>query len=425
MTIDVRTPQGHALTASDRSQVISDALRQMARVSRFADTKAITRAPIAVGRRRDYVTPILFLVLFVLPVLAGIAYYGFIASDRFITEARFAIRPALGGVEKTTTTVKADEKAAPDPIGPTLDTTQASILQNTLITMEYIHSRPMIEALERDGMPVREMFSRGSIDRPNRFNPAKPIEKFLRYWHERVEVGVEQHSGVVTLHVNAFTPEESLALTRAVIAEAERMINEVSVRARASSLGEMTRELGRAEERVDKLRVAMRDLRNKEGMIDAQRSADATMKMLGELRDKRVSLLVRQMTLGHDLAPTARAMQELQTNIKQLDETIAGIEQASASASPQERRLLSATLGSFEVLETELRNAERYHSYVKATQERAKILADRQLVFFNPVVEPILPTSSQAPRRLLSILSVIAGSGTLLFAGLLARKVAG
>ena len=413
MTVDIRNPQGQPLTVADRSRVISESLRQMARVSRFADAKAVTRAPITLSRRRDIVTPILFLCLFVLPVLAGIAYYGFIASDRFITEARFAIRPAIGGAEKAT----------PDSIGSTLGIPQAMILQDTVITMEYIHSRPMIEALERSGTPARALFSRDSIDFPSRFDPKKPIEKFLRYWQDRVEVAAESHSGIVTLRVNAFTPEESLSLTRALMVEAERMINELTVRARNSAVEETTRELVRAEEQMTKLRVAMRDLRNKDGVLDAQRTAEANLKMLGELRGQRIQLQVKQTTLARDLAPEARSMQELQTQIRQIDDTIAQIERASTSNSPQERRALSETLGNFEALETDRKNAEKYFSQVITAHERAQIIAARQLEFFSPVVEPILPTSSQAPRRLLAIVSVIASAGGLFFAGLLTRKL--
>lgn len=413
MTVDIRNPQGQPLTVADRSRVISESLRQMARVSRFADAKSVARAPIAIGRRRDYVTPALVLCLFVLPVLAGIGYFGLIASDRFITETRFAIRPAVGGAER----------AAPDAIGSTLGIPQAMILQDTVITMEYIHSRPMIEALERQGIPLRAMFSRASIDYPSRFNPERSIEKFVRYWQDRVEVSADAASGIVTMTVSAFTPEESLSLTRAILAEAERMTNELTVRARNSALDETRRELARSEETMARVRLALRDLRNKDGVLDAQRTAEANLKMLSELRGQRIQLQVRQGTLARDLAPEARSMQELQSQIRQIDDTIAGIERAATSTTPQERRVLSETMTSFENLESERRNAEKYHAQVIAAHERAQIIAARQLEFFSLVVEPVLPASSQSPRRVLAIVSVIAAAAALLFAGLFVRRV--
>ena len=407
--VELGNPRPRPLAAmADRSRGLSGSLRQMA-VARFTDAAA-PRAPIALARRRDYVGPILFLCLFVIPVVAGIAYYGLVASDRFVTEARFAIRPAVGGEEKAGSS-------------STLGIPQAMITQDTAIAMEYIHSRPMIEALERNGMPVREMFSRASIDYPSRFDAAKPIERFLRYWRDRVETAAEGHSAIVTLRVNAFSPEESLALTRAVMAEAERMVNELTVRNRASALEETTRELARTEEQMTNLRLAMRDLRNTDGVLDAGRTADANLKMLGELRSTRISLQIRQTTLARDLGPGAGSMQELKTQIAQIDETIAGIERASASTAPQEKRLLSETMGSFEALETERRNIDKYFAQVITAHERAQIIAARQLEFFSPVVEPILPTSSQAPRRALAVVSVIAAASALFLSGLVTRKL--
>ena len=90
MTVDVRNPQGRALTPAERSKVISESLRQMARVSRFANRRKGGRGSYGGTRKSDPAVPILFVVLFVLPVLAGAAYYGLIASDRYVTEARFA-----------------------------------------------------------------------------------------------------------------------------------------------------------------------------------------------------------------------------------------------------------------------------------------------------------------------------------------------
>ncbi|NKE12637.1 capsule biosynthesis protein, partial [Mycobacterium tuberculosis] len=141
--------------------------------------------------------------------------FGLIASDRYVSEARFAIRPALGTADK----------AAPDSVGTSSGVPSQMVAQDTLITNEYIHSRPMIEAIEAK-LPIRAWFSRDSIDYFSRFDAEKPIEKFLRYWKRRVGVDVESGSGIMSLTVEAFDPDESLAIAKAVMTEAERMVND-------------------------------------------------------------------------------------------------------------------------------------------------------------------------------------------------------
>ncbi|WP_204268515.1 hypothetical protein, partial [Escherichia coli] len=67
--------------------------------SRFADRKKGIRSYQSHVKSDPWV-PVLFVVCFLIPALAGAVYYGLIASDRYVTEARFALRPALGSSEK-------------------------------------------------------------------------------------------------------------------------------------------------------------------------------------------------------------------------------------------------------------------------------------------------------------------------------------
>jgi capsular polysaccharide transport system permease protein len=99
MSVEIRNPRGQPLTTADRSNAVAESLRQIARVSRFADRKKGIRSYQS-HVKTDPLIPLLFLLCFVIPTLAAVAYYGFIVSDRFVVESRFALRPALGSVEK-------------------------------------------------------------------------------------------------------------------------------------------------------------------------------------------------------------------------------------------------------------------------------------------------------------------------------------
>ncbi|WP_132256033.1 capsule biosynthesis protein [Methylobacterium segetis] len=411
MSVEIRNPQGQPLTPADRSQAVAESLKQLARVSRFADRKKGIRSYQSHVKADPWV-PFLFALCFVLPTLVGVIYFGLIASDRYVTEARFALRPAIGSVEK----------AAPDAVGTNSGSPMHQMVaQDTLITYSYIHSRPMVEAVEAK-VPLRQIFSRDEIDFVSRFDAEKPIEKFLKYWKNRVDVEIEQTSGIMTLTVNAFEAAESLAITKAILAESERMVNQLSVEARNDALAESTRELKLAEERITRLRLAVRDLRNQDGVLDAQKTNETNLKVLTELRTTRINLSV-QLTLSlRDLAPESRRIIDLKTQIKDLDDNIARIERQSASQDPEQKRLLSDSLTRFEALDNERKDAEKYYSKVIAAHERARIIAARQIEFFNLVVQPVLAESAQQPRRLLMISLIAAGSAVLFAAALFARK---
>ncbi|TXN62751.1 capsule biosynthesis protein [Methylobacterium sp. WL18] len=411
MNMEIRKAEGQPVTTADRQQAITESLRQIARMSRFVDRKKGIRSYQSHVKNDPWI-PILFVLCFVLPTLAGALYFGLIASDRYVSEARFAIRPALGTADK----------AAPDSVGTSSGVSSQMVAQDTLITYEYILSRPMLEIIESK-LPIREWFSRDSIDYFSRFDPEKPVEKFLRYWKRRVGIEVESGSGIMSLTVEAFDPSESLAITQAVMKEAERMVNDLSVKSREDAVAESTRELKLAEERMTKIRLAMRDLRNREGVLDAQKSNEANLKVVSELRAARINLAV-QLAIGQrDLGPESRRIIDIKQQIKDLDENIARIERQSASQDPEQKRLLSDALTRFEALENDRKNAEKYYQQVLTAHERARIVAARQIEFFSPIVEPVKAESSVEPRRMLMISLVTAGAAVLFAASMFARKM--
>ena len=411
MNMEIRKAEGQPLTTADRQQAVAESLRQIARMSRFADRKKGIRSYQSHVKSDPWI-PVLFVLCFVLPVMAGALYYGLLASDRYVTEARFAIRPAIGSAEKAT----------PDSVGTSAGVPNQMVAQDTLITYEYIGSRPMLEAIEAQ-LPVRAWFSRDSIDYVSRFDPEKPIEKFVRYWKRRVGVDVESNSGIMSLTVEAFDPAESLAIAQAVMKEAERMVNDLSVKAREDAVSESTRELKLAEERMMKIRLAVRDLRNRDGVLDAQKANEANIKVVSELRAARINLAV-QLAIGQrDLGPESRRIIDIKQQIRDLDDNIARIERSSASQDPDQKRLLSDALTRFEALENDRKNAERYYQQVLTAYERARIIASRQIEFFSPIVQPVKAESSTEPRRILMISLITAGAAVLFAATLFVRKL--
>ncbi|MBB5763540.1 capsule biosynthesis protein [Methylorubrum rhodesianum] len=395
MSTEISSPSGAPLTTADRSTAVAESLKRFARIARQSDHKKGIRA-YQTHIRRDPWIPALFLVLFLLPTLVTAGYFYLIASDRYITEARFALRPALGNVDK----VQSDET------GSNSSMSKQMIAQDTLITISYIASRQMVEAMERQ-MPLRDMYSRDGIDFFSRFDANEPIELFLRYWRKRVTTHVDSNGGIVTLNVAAFDPEESYRLAQALMDESERMVNELSVRSRNAALAESTRELKNAEERLLTVQRAMRDLRNRAGVLDAQSANKNNLMVIAELRKKRIELSVQLNQSLRDLSPERRPIQDLKAQIQDLDDNIEKIERQMTSTDPDQRRLLSEAMTEFEGLENERKNAQLYYNKVLAASEQARIIANRQIEFFTPVVSPVVPISAIEPRRHL-ITSIVA-----------------
>lgn len=200
------------------------------------------------------------------------------------------------------------------------------------------------------------------------------------------------------------------------------MVNALSMRARADAVVESERELKRAEERMTKIRVAVAALRNKDGVLDAQKTNDSNLKVIAELRTARINLAVQLIQGQRDLSPETRRIQDMKAQLKDLDDNIARIERQSASEDPEQRRILADSLTRFEAFDADRADAEKYFSKVLTANERARIMAERQIEFFTQIVQPVKPESSQQPRRLLLIALIAGGAAVVFTATVVARK---
>ena len=411
MNMEIRRAAGKSLKAPDRQRAITEALQQFTRLSSVMDRKKGVRSYQSHIKDDPWI-PILFVICFVLPVAIGGLYYGLIASDRYVTETQFAIRPAVGSAEK----------AAPDEVGTNSGTVNSTIAQDSLITLEYVHSRPLLETVEAQ-LPIRAWFSRDDIDYFSRLDPGKSIEKRLRYWRRRVDIDVDSVSGIMWLSVEAFEPGESLAITQAILKAADEMVNGLSARAREDAVAESARELKRAEARVRQISAALTDLRNRAGVLDALKSNESNLATITQLRNMRVNLAVQLAVGQRDLGPASRNIIDIKQQIADLDANIARLQRESAGEAPEQKRQLSSALTQFEALENERKGAEKYYESARKANEHARIIAARQVEYFNPIVVPVKAESSTEPRRTLMISLITAGAAVLFAAALFARKL--
>src|SRR5690606_16410638 len=106
-----------------------------------------------------------------------------------------------------------------------------SATQDAYVVTSFIHSSEMLQRLGAT-LDYRAMFDRPEADQWARIDTEAPLEAFLRYWREHVSAYIDGPSGIVTLRVRAFRPEDARLLAQAILDESESLINELSTRAR-------------------------------------------------------------------------------------------------------------------------------------------------------------------------------------------------
>lgn len=317
-----------------------------------------------------------FLLLVVAPSVLLTLYYGFIATGQYVAEMKFAVRSG----DKSALEVS--------PLGASNPINQ---VQDTLVVRDYVISQPMVEALDKE-LNLRARFSSDKADFVSALSSSASIEDLTRYWRDHVRTSIETTSGLVTIRVYGFTPDDSLQIAQAITRRSEDLVNEMSERTSADLLRDTESEVARAEEQLKATRAALQTLRNESNTLDPDEQATGLGEVLVQLRVEREAAAERLAVASQGLSPDAPQLRPLRARLAALDAQIAQIEaEMTASAS---------VIKDFSQAELEAQIAEK--RYITAVQalEAARVAADRRRVYINTFVQPTMPQEATYPHRL-------------------------
>ena len=390
------------LSALDRARVLSQALADAARLAR--NSKRSRRALAAGGfqaRRGARSLRLAFFVSFVLmvaiPSASAAIYYAFIASDQYVAEAKF--------------TVSGGEPPTADSFGAFTGIPAIAIIQGTQIVMNYIHSRAAVEKLE-DMIGLRGLYATEKADRLARFNPSKPIEKFVRYWDRMSNVSISLPGGIVDLKVRAFTPEDATKIASAVLEISEALVNNMNERMNHDAISSAEFELDRTSARLAKAQASLETARNDTGLLDVVKTSEALNKLITDARSALLLLQQQYISELKYVSESAPQMRTLKARIDASSGQIAELESklTATKLTSSTEPTLAMSMTKFSELDLEHEVAERLYAGAAASLETAHLAAEHKLLYLNDFVKPVLPQEPQYPRRLLFSAAISAGA---------------
>jgi capsular polysaccharide transport system permease protein len=325
-------------------------------------------------------------------VLAGV-YYFLIAADQYVAEFRFALRAVepvrgeIGGIFQA--------GVAPSPV---------SVDSHAVV--QYIDSRDIIDDLGKT-LDLREMFSQPAADWWARLQLPVSIEELVRYWKNQVDAFYDVTNGTIVVRARAFTPQDALQLAQGIFASSERLVNELSERARRDTLRNSEKEVRNAEKRLKAALARISEFRDREGLIDPRKSADATQALAGRIRDDIVRADTELSTVKHYMREDAPSVKMLEARIQSLQAQLQSVESEVTNTERSRSEVLSRVMESYERLESERTFAEKAYQHALEALDRARMNADRQQVYIAGFVQPSLPEEALYPRRLRSVCIVL------------------
>jgi len=336
-----------------------------------------------------------FIACVLAPVFVSIVYFGFLASDQFLSETRFAVRGA-------TELIPGSDALAASGLGALAG---MNVNQDAYIIADYVQSNSMIEDLSSK-IDLRALFSNPKADRWARFEPSKAPESLLHYWRSAVQVAVDAASGIVTIAVRTFSPDESVRVAAAIRARCDVVANELLVRMRGAQIERAEAEVALARNRLATRRVILEQFRHARMLIDPRASAQSLSETITQLRRDLIDIEVRLDSAVKALDADAPLVRELKGHRQTLRDQIEGLESKITSQNPT-FPTASAALTEYDRLDVDRSLAERRVMLAEKLLNNARADANRHHIYLVSIEDPTRPESSLFPRRGPMILTVL------------------
>lgn len=333
-----------------------------------------------------------FLLIVLLPVLLGTTYFGLIATDRYVSHSQLSIRTAetgptslLGGL-----------------VGAVSGTN--AISSEAYIVKDFILSRSMVAKLQ-EKLDIRSIFASPEADYISRFQADGTDEELYEYFLTRVTVLFDPETQIIGLSVEAFSPADALAITQAIVALCDDLVDNISLSSREDSLAFARTELERAEKRVEDARLAISAFRQIHGEIDPVSGATSIASIVAsielELSKARTEVSQLLSYLREDSAQVVAARARLAALQQQLGQERARL------AGEANRENYVPLLADYERLVIEDEFAKAAYTAAGTSLELARAEAARKHIYLVAFVEPSLPDEATEPRRLKLILTIL------------------
>lgn len=349
-----------------------------------------------------------FGALVVAPVLAVFVYLLAFASPLYEAQSQFVVR---GDVNRP----------GGGSLGGAVGAVAAlNVNQESSILVRFLPSRALVERL-RGTLDVAALYSSPDIDSLSRLAEDADADAVAAYWADKVSASVDPVSGVVTLKVRAYSPEDALTLNQAAMLESETMLNLLLDDSRRDALRVAEQDRERAAEALEDARRELEAFRREAGLLDPNDAGAQAVDLIYELRGQRAALSAQLEAALTSLSPSAPQVRALRTRLSALDDQIAALEAELVPTGGTEG--LPVLISRFDALELKRAFAEKSFGRAELTLLRTQAEVERWHLYLTVFDPPTLAAEEVEPRpfwtsgKLFATLAVLWAILALLAAG--------
>ena len=340
-------------------------------------------------KRRHWALLTVFLLIVVLPSLVTAWYLWARASDQYVSAVGFSVRHE-------------DAQPSVDLLGGLAALGGGSTgASDTDILYQYILSPDMVETIDKQ-LNLTERFSREwPADPVFAYDPDGTLEDLTDYWARQVKVYYDSSSGLITLNVAAFVPEDAQAIAAAILKESTSKINELSSVAREDATRLAREELEKARVELTTTRQEMTAFRMRTQIVDPQADLAGQMGVLTQLQTQLAEQMVQHDLLLENARPTDNRVIQSQQKIDALNKLIdAERSKFGRDGHGPAGESYAQLMAEYEKLAVDREFAEGAYRGARIAYESALAEAQRQSRYLAAHITPRMPQASTEPHRL-------------------------
>jgi capsular polysaccharide transport system permease protein len=333
----------------------------------------------------------------VAPASISIWYLWTKASDQYASQVSFAVRSL--------------DSTLPSPVMDLLGGAADSTAGDSEMLFEYLQSQPLVQVIDGQ-VDLEKIYNRPGADPVFRLGEDQPIEDIVWYWNQAVTVSYDSSSGIIYVEARAFDPDDAQAVAQAVLQESDRLINDLSTKARNDAVEFALVDLREAEARVRDARRALQEFRMTERSVDVTQDIAQAMALIGQLKGQRAALQADYDSRRAMLGAESPALTALRNQMESLDAQIAAEQARIAARSPSgetpaqgeeapQGGSLTSAAGAQEELMVDLTFAENMYTSALAAVETARAEARRAQRYLATHIAPTHSEEAEYPDRLM------------------------
>jgi capsular polysaccharide transport system permease protein len=356
------------------------------------------------GRRNKW-----FLFIVLVPTLLVALYYYVIASDQYQSEGHFVVRTGDNAPTPTS--------GLSAFLGMGAGVSQSR--SDAMSVNDFLNSQQAVDILHKR-LNLVERFRRSEADIATRLWFAEPTpEMLLRYYRDHVDVRMDQETGITTLKVRSFRPDDSYAIVSEMLKLGEERVNMINRRSQTDALATARRQIGEAEAGLIAIQSRMTAFRQNRGDLDPEGSGKAQIGLVTGLEAQLTAARAQLSAMQGIISPSSPQYVATAARLRALEGQVASQRGRLTSGGSA----IAARLGSYQELQIRQEFAAKRYEVAAARLEKARDEAMKQQLYIVRVVDPNMPVKSEYPQRARVILTIFLsllvayGIGWLLVAG--------